>query len=208
MRSHEKGGGVPKVVDHDARRREIADAVLRLVVREGVEAVSLRKVAAESGMAMGTTQHYFTDREEMLTFALATMNERRSARVQAAVAALGERPDERRLLRTIITEVLPLTEESRFEAAVGAAYYIRALGDPETRALLSAGPRQVIDLLRGLLTGAAARGRLAAGVDPAQEARFIWALLEPAPVMGGYWDAEEAVAMADYQLDRIFTAAD
>lgn len=133
------------------------------------------------------------------------MHQRRRYADRARTGRLGERPDERRLLRTIITEVLPLTEESRFEAAVGAAYYIRALGDPETRALLAAGPRQVIELLRGLLADAAARGRLADGVDPAQEARFIWSLLEPAPVMGGYWGADEAVALTDYHLDRIFT---
>lgn len=196
---------MPKLVDHDARRREIAESVLRLVVREGVEAVSLRKVAAESGMAMGTTQYYFADREQMLTFALATMNERRGARVQGAVAALGERADPRLVLRTVITQVLPLTEESRFESAVGAAYYIRALGDPATRDLLAAGPRRVVGILQAMLERAAAEGRLRKGVDPEPEARLLWALLEPAPVMGGYWGPEEALALVDYQLARIFT---
>ncbi|NNG19549.1 TetR family transcriptional regulator [Naumannella sp. ID2617S] len=195
---------MPKVVDHDARRREIAAAVLRLAVTEGVEAVSLRKVAGEAGMAMGTMQHYFADREEMLTFALRTMNEARAERVRAAIVGLGERPDEREVLRTIFTEVLPFTEESRFEATVGAAYYIRALRHDETRALLSTGPHQVIGLLRGLLTAASAKGRLRAGVDPAREAQVLWSLLEPAAQMAGHRSGTEALEMVDYHLARIF----
>lgn len=44
---------MPKQVDHDERRREIATAVLRLVTTGGVEAASLRTVAGEAGVSMG-----------------------------------------------------------------------------------------------------------------------------------------------------------
>ncbi|WP_052462143.1 TetR/AcrR family transcriptional regulator [Nigerium massiliense] len=194
---------MPKVVDHEQRRGELAAAVLTIAVREGAEAVSLRKVAAEAGVAMGTVQHYFDDREHMLTYAFSWQSERRAARVQRALAELGERPSERNTLRTIFLEVLPLTDQSRFEALVGAAFYIRASHHAETRALMASGPQQVMGLLRGILAGARERGRLADGVDPAIEARVLWSLLEPASTVAGAWTRAEAVAMVDYHLDRI-----
>ncbi|ADJ48081.1 TetR family transcriptional regulator [Amycolatopsis mediterranei S699] len=39
---------------------QIAEALQRLTTRAGLEGVSLRQVAAEAGMSMGSVQHYFT----------------------------------------------------------------------------------------------------------------------------------------------------
>ena len=41
---------MPKIVDHEARRAELAEAVWRLASRDGLEAVTLRGVAAEAGL--------------------------------------------------------------------------------------------------------------------------------------------------------------
>ena len=65
---------MPKQVDREERRRDIAAAVLRIVTTRGVEAASLRTVAAEAGVSMGAVQHYFTTKDEMLRFALAYGN--------------------------------------------------------------------------------------------------------------------------------------
>ena len=62
---------MPKQVNREERRRDIAAAVLRIVTTRGVEAASLRAVAAEASVSMGAVQHYFTTKDEMLRFALA-----------------------------------------------------------------------------------------------------------------------------------------
>ena len=48
---------MPKVVDHAARREQLAAALWRVVVRDGVEAASLRRVAAEAGWSVGSLRH-------------------------------------------------------------------------------------------------------------------------------------------------------
>ena len=60
---------MPKVVDHEQRRRELAAAVWRVIGREGVAEVSIRAVAAESGWSTGALRHYFATRAELLAFA-------------------------------------------------------------------------------------------------------------------------------------------
>ena len=60
---------MPKIVDHEARRAELAAAVWRLASREGLGAVTMRGVAAEAGWSTGALGHYFADKEELLVFA-------------------------------------------------------------------------------------------------------------------------------------------
>lgn len=61
---------MPKIVDPGARRRAVADAVLRVIGREGVEGASLRNVAEEAGLAIGSVRHYFRDHDELLLFTM------------------------------------------------------------------------------------------------------------------------------------------
>lgn len=60
---------MPKKVDHDARRVELAAAVLAVIEREGMEGVSVRRIAAEAGWTRGVIEHYFDTREDLLLFA-------------------------------------------------------------------------------------------------------------------------------------------
>jgi DNA-binding transcriptional regulator YbjK len=50
----------------ESRRRAILDATLRVVAAGGIDAVTHRRVAAEAGVALGSTTYYFRSREEML----------------------------------------------------------------------------------------------------------------------------------------------
>src|ERR687893_149557 len=50
---------MPKQVDHDARREELAAALWHVVTREGIEAASIRRVAAEANCSTGSLRHYY-----------------------------------------------------------------------------------------------------------------------------------------------------
>lgn len=156
-------------------------------------------------MSMGTVQHYFTGKQQMITYALDSMSQARARRVQDAVTRLGPDAAPRTVVRTMITEVLPLTRQSRFEALVGAAYYIRSVNDPATRRHMAEGPKQLIRILGGLLADARDQRLLAADVDPAAEAQILWSLMEPASLIAGYRSRKTTLAMVDYHLDRIFS---
>lgn len=61
---------MPKIVDHDARRREIVDALWRVVQRDGIAAVSVRSIAAEAGVSKASISHYFARQSDVLEFAV------------------------------------------------------------------------------------------------------------------------------------------
>jgi len=125
---------MPKQVDHEERRRTIAEAVVRVVSTHGVEAASLRAVAAEAGVSMGAVQHYFTTRDEMLRFALAhgnTLLAERGARLLAEQMPTTPRAASR--LFCIL--LLPLDVDSRTAARVRAALISHACVDEPTREL-------------------------------------------------------------------------
>lgn len=52
-------GPCRKVVDAGVGRRELAEAVWRVILRDGVEGASVREVAAEAGLSSGSLKHYF-----------------------------------------------------------------------------------------------------------------------------------------------------
>ena len=72
---------MPKIVDHDTQRRKFADAVVRLVAREGLEGMTMRAVAAEAGLSYGSLFHYFDSKDELLMYAIRASTAEQSRRV-------------------------------------------------------------------------------------------------------------------------------
>lgn len=122
---------MPKEVDHDRRREEIAAALWRVVKREGVEAASIRRVATEAGWSSGSLRHYFETQSDLLAFAMELVMRRASARIRAVVEGLDARTRAERALH----ELLPLDDERRAEMQVWLAFTTRAMVDPELRPL-------------------------------------------------------------------------
>lgn len=60
---------MPKKVDHNRRREEIATFTLELIRREGLENATLRTIAEEGGFSMGVLTHYFRSKDEIVGFA-------------------------------------------------------------------------------------------------------------------------------------------
>ncbi|MFF8386933.1 TetR/AcrR family transcriptional regulator [Streptomyces kanasensis] len=79
---------MPKKVDHEARRLEIAEALWRIAGTRGLDGVSLRDVAAEADISLGRLQHYFRTKDEMLLFALRHINSLAEGRIRARLGAL------------------------------------------------------------------------------------------------------------------------
>lgn len=197
-----KDVGVPKQVDHQERRQRIADAVCRLVARQGLEAVTLRHIAAEAGVSMGQVQHYFATKDEMLLFAFHAFIERSERRLIAAVTAAGPEPSPRSLLRHLTS----LDEESRAEAPLWLAFLAGAAVQPRLAALQREGGTGMIDFLAAYIRQAQAAGRAPACLDPEREAVTLLALADGLMIaqLIGHVDAATALSAMDSQLDRIF----
>ena len=198
---------MPKQVDRQERRRALADAVFAVVAERGLEAVSLREVAARAGVSMGAVQHYFSTKEELLRFALDHLRERVLRRLRSTVEQLSG-PSRRDLVEAGLQVMLPLTEEGRQEASVNVAFVARAMTDEAYAALLREGYERLLAASRLQLRQARDAGELAAGVDPDHAAVALYLLSQGliAPVVVGVLSTVEARAILARELDRIFVA--
>jgi AcrR family transcriptional regulator len=121
---------MPKIVDHEQRRRELGHAVWRVIRRDGVDHASVRAVAEEAGWSPGALRHYFASQSELLAFAMRLVVER----IETRLAALDRSAEPRRSVEQVLHELLPLDDERRAENEVWLAFTARALIDRGLRA--------------------------------------------------------------------------
>lgn len=119
---------MPKKVDHGVRRSELADAVLAVVARDGMDGVTIRGVAAEAGWTRGVIGHYFENRDDLLLFAY---REGLARTRRALSTTAGESPLQ--LLRRWLLLTLPLDPAS----ALNHAIYIGFVGSAARRPVLA-----------------------------------------------------------------------
>ncbi|MFF5703712.1 TetR/AcrR family transcriptional regulator [Streptomyces sp. NPDC012794] len=167
---------MPRQVDHEERRRLIAEAVCRLADERGLEGVTLRDVAADARVSMGAVQRCFGTKEDMLLFALGHVGERIAERVrarlvrspaQSAASAVGH----------AATEVALLREEHRAEARVWLAFVAQAAVSAPLAETLRANYAALQETFAQLIAEAGGAGR-PAPLDPRREARTLLALAD------------------------------
>jgi AcrR family transcriptional regulator len=204
---------VPKRVDHEERRRQIADALLRTAATRGLHATGMREVAAEAGVSLRLVQYYFGTKEELLLAAMQHLAAGFSARAVARFRASGGSggpASPRDIIAAILTEALPADDERRTFAVLNAAYFALSLTEPA----LAIGPlarnsNAVIDVVAAQLRAAQAAGDAPALIDPDAEALSLLAMAHglALSVLSGQPSAEQAQAVIDYHLRRLFPAA-
>jgi len=190
---------MPKQVDHEERRRQIAAAVLRLVTTRGVEAASLRTVAREAGVSMGAVQHYFTTKDEMLRFALAYGNTLLAERATRLMAEL-KPATSREMFRLFFVLLLPLDEDGRAGARLWAGLISRGCVDEPTQRLAGQAYANLTDFVVRHLSDALP------DANTARAARHLVSVIEGLrwPVLFGVYSEQQAMDVLDAQLDLIF----
>jgi AcrR family transcriptional regulator len=201
---------VPKRVDHEERRRQIADALLRTAATRGLHATGMREVAAEAGVSLRLVQYYFGTKEELLLSAMQQLAAQFAGRVMARIEKIKETEDPvspRDVIAAILTEGLPADDERRTFTIVYTAYFALSLTDPA----LAIGPlarnsSAVIDVVAAQLRSAQATGETPACLDPDLEALSLLATSAGlgTSVLGCQSSPGQAQAVIDYHLDRLF----
>src|ERR1700722_7132255 len=182
VRAHNEGYGerVPKRVDHEERRRQIADALLRTAATRGLHATGMREVAAEAGVSLRLVQYYFGTKEELLLAAMHHLAVQFGERAMERIGKVKETQDPvspREVVAAILTQSLPVDDERRTFTVLNAAYFALSLTDPA----LAVGPlvknsNVVMDVVASQLRSAQAAGDAPAGLDPDVEAISLLAL--------------------------------
>lgn len=157
----------------DERRRDIGEAVWRIIRRDGINAVSTRTVAAEAGMALGSLRHYFPRQPDAVAFAMRLVIERATGRIQSIIADAGDAgPDGLALLE----QFLPLDDDRREEMEVWLVFAGAAIADDELAPVKSESDAAMLDLIRQVVAASAPDDVAAARIQ--READRMRALID------------------------------
>jgi len=197
---------MPARGDHDARRRDVSEAVWRVLAARGFGGLTLRAVAAEMGASTGLLTHYFPSKKALVAHALDVADERTATRPIRDAPAPGLPA-----LRAALLDVLSLTPDAAAMNRVWVGSWDVSLADPD----LAARQKDRYDGWRGRLrphvAEAVARGELPASRDVddvvASAAAFghglvVHALFDPAR-----FPADRQIAMLDDFLASLGPAA-
>ncbi len=201
---------MPKRVDHEERRRQIADALLRTAATRGLHATGMREVAAEAGVSLRLVQYYFGTKEELLLAAMQHLAAQFAERALARINQLKETAspvNPRDVIAAILTEALPADDERRTFTILYTAYFALSLTEPALAiAPLVRNSSAVIDVVAAQLRAAQAAGGTPAHLDPDLEAVSLLALSAGLgqSVVGGQSSPGQAQDVIDYQLDCLF----
>jgi AcrR family transcriptional regulator len=113
---------MPKIVDHAARRTEISAAAVSLIAKGGMDAATIREIAQASGYSKGVVEHYFENKEELISGALASINAHYEYRITHNTAGL----DGIDALRKRLQLTLPLNKTIRDEWKVRLVFWSMA----------------------------------------------------------------------------------
>lgn len=182
---------MPRVVDPEARRRDIANVTLQLLARDGAAGLSLRNIAAEMGGSLTMVTHYYPNRQSLMT----DLARQICATWQAALDEIDETHTEPRdRLRTFMAWLLPLTarghEEERARIALLAADH-----DPDCRAVLLEFDDVVRGMIRDRLHGLVPKRLVPAVADLLRA--FVSGVVLDAQLSPEAWPAKRQLALLD-----------
>ncbi|HVN45131.1 MAG TPA: TetR family transcriptional regulator C-terminal domain-containing protein [Steroidobacteraceae bacterium] len=116
---------MPKIVDHQQRRDEIALITCRVVAQHGFEQATIVRIARAAGCTTGMIAHYFETKQEIILAALRLILRRIEERLAQAGAA-GD-------LLALLSEALPIDATRYTEGAVWMAFWGQVPADRRLR---------------------------------------------------------------------------
>ena len=165
---------MPKKVDHEARREELVLAAWRVIAARGIDEVTIREIARESGYSSGVLAHYFENKDDLLAHALRLSHTRIRRRyddeVQAPVAADA--------LKAILLDNLPLDEQRDLETRIEMSFWARALRNEALHEIQQQESETLRALLRELVEKAQADGAIAADHDREEILELLGAVID------------------------------
>lgn len=120
---------MPRIVDHDERRRQICDSLLELISEVGVPGATIRGLATRSGWSVGVISHYFHDRKDLLLGGLRRAAEilaEHNSRIVSTLNGL-------QALEQILEGSIPLDKRRLALARIFFFFYVEAMNDEALR---------------------------------------------------------------------------
>ncbi|MBB5906338.1 TetR/AcrR family transcriptional regulator [Actinoalloteichus hymeniacidonis] len=159
------------------QRREIGAALLRLVADGGIDAVSMRAVAAEAEVSLGMVQRRFTNKDALLLFTYRECIAAMAQRITDAVTQSLQEPL-LQILRATVIAVLPTDRTRRTEWRFIIAFGERFGRRPEIAEMIAHDDAISQHDILGLLTEAQRLGQIPTGHDLVGAAQMVRTVVE------------------------------
>lgn len=165
---------MPKFVNHDKKRKLIAEAAWKIIEKEGIEKASIRRAAAEAGMSPGALRHYFSTKDEMLLFIIEYYIEegkKRSDHKEWSKNPL-------QAVEEVLLELVPIDEEKKIETSVWWIFALRSLTSDALKEKKDEMTDGTYDLANSMIKILTLKGILSESVNADLESSRLSALIE------------------------------
>ncbi|MEY3733971.1 MAG: HTH-type transcriptional regulator PksA [Actinomycetota bacterium] len=165
---------MPKIVDHDERRRVIVEALWRVVARDGAHEVSVRHVAAEAGMPKSSIGHYVGTMPQLMGLAVDQLVQDNTDYLLSLDLLSLDADKATEVLYTLV----PVSERRRHMSGVWLLLASQAGADPEFAEVLHRLNASVAEGIGELLRAMQQRGLVESDRDIDRETRRLHALID------------------------------
>ena len=189
---------MPKIVDHEERRNEIALVACRVVAQYGFDQATIVRIAREAGYTTGMVAHYFDTKQDIVIAALRLILRRIEERLTP------QAPDATPDLLTLLTEALPVDEVRYIECAFWISFWGQVPTDRRLKRINAWVHREYLRLFERCLAQCWPEWSKWPAATREQVLRslvtFINGLTASAVANGGDWPARAQIGQLSLQL--------
>lgn len=164
---------MPKKVDHELRRADLARAAFRIIAKRGVAGATVREIAREAGFTHGSIPHYVKSKDQLLLAA----SEYSAATVQARLVIVEDRFDGLEAVRQWFWALLPLDEEKAAQWNVWGNFWERSAQSDAVQKMMDLRYAEAMGAFRRLMKRAQVVGEIGPRVDIHLAARTASAMV-------------------------------
>lgn len=192
---------MPKIVDHEQRRNEIALVACRVVAQHGFDQATIVRIAREAGYTTGMVAHYFDTKQDIVTAALRLILRRIEERLTPS--SVEEQPG----LLALLTEALPVDETRYIECAFWIAFWGQVPADRRLKRINAWLHREYLRLFERCLERGWTQWNSWPAATQEQVLRsvitFINGITASTVASRGDWPAERQVGQLRLQLELL-----
>ncbi|MGK2739848.1 TetR/AcrR family transcriptional regulator [Tepidicaulis sp. LMO-SS28] len=192
---------MPKKIDHDSRRREIAEAAASVIGTQGIDNTRLVDVARAAKATTGAITHYFEGKDAVLLAALDHV---------AQQILRGLKIEEPRDIVERASYALPIDEDGMRDWRVWLCFFGRAGSDPALARINKAYYEEFESGTADLIRQYQREGRLSQSIDPIAGANAVITAVDGLGVRATLepenWPPERQKAQLEAMLRPLFPA--